>query len=1577
MNCRVERNIDGAPVSVKQGEYQDLKNRAQFSDIEFISALAKVAEDDISELGSGDFGTAYSLGDGRVAKLTSSRGEAEVSLRQMQIQAEGAVKIHEVYRDGRSYVIIQEEVDTDSSIEDDFGLLLNLLASQNLPIQYLNYLDYDELSEEDKSDYDSIEDFIQGIENVNWAYRQLGVEASDIKYDNLGYNEQGELVAFDLDDRRGDRNTPFEGDIKTAMEVIHENEFRNTSSEMSSIEAEKFHIIERAKKYGTYLKAPNGAETNLSPEQWVETRTTAFKEWFGDWELDPDNASKVVDENGEPKVMYHGGARFNTFDQERINPKDRGFYFTDNIHTATDIYALDTELVARDRDNYDYEGVPEEMLESAQWDEKYFKYAEVKRVFLNIRNPRYADGYHASTLRKIDIEEHDGIISRNTVDYGTGGQYVVKSSNQVKSATDNVGTYSKESDDIRYKKETEGTETLNRLLTKKEIKKLVGRLKETGLASMVIIDTQKMTDYLETIYGEDFIIEDIMENESKEEIKQLKTKQGTTFGFVTPNGDIYLDPTALTAEVPIHEFTHLWNQYIYETRPELWEDIIEVAKQTVMWDKVANSTQYKEQFKGKEGQDLTDAIADEVWAQIVGIQGQQVWGSILDETEGNRTVLQQILEVLQEYWESVLEVFNFSTKDIVNEREGTPIGKREQSVFSDMENIDSLYKYVDITLRELLQGRKIGEVQEEGKSIRNLYQDLVNTLLMNTEESSVEGTEILSELSDDLNEYIEKENPLLWEQGKEIFSNGDIQFNGEHTKLKQDYWGEVRIGLQKLVQQDLSQYSIEEFSELTLQEVIEARPEDAVSPLFYNENTATDRIMYNELSQAILHIDRAEGTRSEYIQDLKEAGVSEATLKWTSRILTEGTYSYQDIQQWISSFNSVTEVTATVEDSTYGEHIEGSLTVKWTELGTTGVANTIDFREGVANGYQEVIMEFTFLKGDIPTSIPYTLLSAIRYAVERGMDGVSFIQSQYRHTPISKLLEGMGFQVHDDYGATDVRLNETDRKSIYELQARYKDVPTVNTNNLTNIELKHYASKVIEGKSQVAYLNSKEEDGRRSAGKFAIQATLELARNAQESETTSEGRRQRLALLEELARENGVLIQDSDFPNLLGDKLDGGAESDVYYSEKTKKVYKLFSLTFTQSDDVLKTIDKRIVLHNYLFKNTNIRLVGMVEGTGQMVLEQRAINIIPIETFMEAKDRAIELETYLETKYERQLTWAGGQSFNLENEYVLDDVRPANFVKAVDGNFYAIDVMVNKLGHDMSSNYYSLIDNTTDNQLHELPHDNGLSTHSKTTLQLANKMFFENQPIKAIQEATGWFKYGELGWRADIGEAVAKPLPTDYAHMLLDRGQINVATTELTNLSQEQIDTFGLVDTVQLEINSTQGSEYSFKANKIDERTAKVTLNIPGEVTVTKIHEALNFNRYKGIGMQESLENGESFYRTPSTSILTELGKETSPMGLLHYHRVEFSVPQRYSHTEALQYLALQTDLNIETLTNEIYKEVLPMNIASTEAARAIPLDILQPNPEVAPVMTMIEQYNNMNDLIVEYQEAGEINKIC
>lgn len=64
------------------------------------------------------------------------------------------------------------------------------------------------------------------------------------------------------------------------------------------------------------LLSPNGKPSNLTPEQHRLVRTPAFKNWFGDWQNDPKNSSKVLDDNGEPLVVYHySQSNFTIFDK--------------------------------------------------------------------------------------------------------------------------------------------------------------------------------------------------------------------------------------------------------------------------------------------------------------------------------------------------------------------------------------------------------------------------------------------------------------------------------------------------------------------------------------------------------------------------------------------------------------------------------------------------------------------------------------------------------------------------------------------------------------------------------------------------------------------------------------------------------------------------------------------------------------------------------------------------------------------------------------------------------------------------------------------------------------------------------------------------------------------------------------------------------------------------------------------------------------------------------------------------------------------------------------------------------------
>jgi len=231
---------------------------------------------------------------------------------------------------------------------------------------------------------------------------------------------------------------------------IREETSTNYTPEMQSIK-------DKAIADSTFMKAPNGNPTNLTERQWLQVRTKAFKDWFGDWENDAANASKVVDENGEPLVVYHGGQAnidvFNPRTEElpadviktNLHRKNRvGVYFSKDIQIGENYTRL------------------------------YKENGKIYNVFLNIRNPfnvKFSTTVKNRLIRLItfgkirnldagDVYTNDLdnlLAGYDGINHSNGMEYVVFNSNQIKSATDNVGTFSKTDNNIKHSRIRENT----------------------------------------------------------------------------------------------------------------------------------------------------------------------------------------------------------------------------------------------------------------------------------------------------------------------------------------------------------------------------------------------------------------------------------------------------------------------------------------------------------------------------------------------------------------------------------------------------------------------------------------------------------------------------------------------------------------------------------------------------------------------------------------------------------------------------------------------------------------------------------------------------------------------------------------------------------------------------------------------------------------------------------------------------------------------------------------------------------------------------------------------------------------
>lgn len=216
------------------------------------------------------------------------------------------------------------------------------------------------------------------------------------------------------------------------------------------------------------LGKPLDKQVRFSMKNAVE-ESQQFKRWFGDWQNNPAKASKVVNADGTPKVMYRGGNEtFNIFDRKKSkysNLYGRGFYFTDSESHARQYgdaraYYLDVkhpvpmqertitkkqmrnflEAVAENEDygleNYGSGATVDSVLKDV--------YGKNDFAMLNdVNQTAIGDMVAAVELfNEVNGTDFDGLI----LDTET----VVFNSNQIKSATDNIGTFDPNNPDIRF-----------------------------------------------------------------------------------------------------------------------------------------------------------------------------------------------------------------------------------------------------------------------------------------------------------------------------------------------------------------------------------------------------------------------------------------------------------------------------------------------------------------------------------------------------------------------------------------------------------------------------------------------------------------------------------------------------------------------------------------------------------------------------------------------------------------------------------------------------------------------------------------------------------------------------------------------------------------------------------------------------------------------------------------------------------------------------------------------------------------------------------------------------------------------
>jgi len=179
-----------------------------------------------------------------------------------------------------------------------------------------------------------------------------------------------------------------------------------------------------------------------------------FKDWFGDWENDEKNSSKVVDDSGKPLVVYHGtNFNFDVFDMSyngknyNDNASKIGIFFTTNKDDAkfygknVKSFYLNLKRIKVIDDNVIEEYVDEWLRKLEDEDPEEYEFQISTKQYQNSSSIN-----KGLELAIIDYKRY-GIDGKKIETNGEPDWYVAFHPNQIKSVNNN-GQWNKNSNNI-------------------------------------------------------------------------------------------------------------------------------------------------------------------------------------------------------------------------------------------------------------------------------------------------------------------------------------------------------------------------------------------------------------------------------------------------------------------------------------------------------------------------------------------------------------------------------------------------------------------------------------------------------------------------------------------------------------------------------------------------------------------------------------------------------------------------------------------------------------------------------------------------------------------------------------------------------------------------------------------------------------------------------------------------------------------------------------------------------------------------------------------------------------------------
>jgi len=550
---------------------------------------------------------------------------------------------------------------------------------------------------------------------------------------------------------------------------------------------------------GTFMKAPNGKPTNLTERQWLQVRTKAFKEWFGDWENDPTNASKVVDENGEPKVMFRTDGANKTV----MGRGDEGSFFaTDNLSVAGSYASKEASL---------YKGF-------VSLKNPYIIKGESHGFFFEYKGKETTVQEAQSSL----IEEgYDGVYFERTWDVGdrvnVGKDYwannvAMFNPNQFKSATDNNGEFSTENDDIQMfigKKAYGNPLTRDLYYAENQYKKTIQQINslERELNSNIYEDS------ISTKNGSIKIVQNERSKDSSEYDRDTITLSSgrSIFGRVSISIQANVSKNLIGGSIlfPSIEINNPNNNYLRLENP-IRSNHASLLKTVLQYfiDNGHNKphTQWTLYAGGKYGKEYNYKGRIKNLSKVLGVDVSPYFQFEMRDGKEENTVEERVIvdaKGLIEALPTLVDTKAFSKLTDV-------LQSNEQN------NVDYILKRKNLTqqLHELNKQRDVEwkKVQDIKKKIKNELDASSDLPFFITPEGEVYGfvdekgniylDETVISPEHPIHEYthlwdtiLAKKNPALWNRGKQLLKDKNLKLKGHEKSIWQEIEEDPNYGL--------------------------------------------------------------------------------------------------------------------------------------------------------------------------------------------------------------------------------------------------------------------------------------------------------------------------------------------------------------------------------------------------------------------------------------------------------------------------------------------------------------------------------------------------------------------------------------------------------------------------------------------------------------------------------------------------------------------------------------------------------------------------------------------------------------